>query len=741
MKEDLFVLTPNGYERVDLNEPSGIQLNYKSNLFGDLSKIECSHTYTFKLPMTINNRRIFDFAEDIRHQSSMIRRRLTASYFQNGVNLFQNANLYVDSVGTSYNAVMTWDVIGGMNSLKENDISLRELPNNNDETFFGSVEMTTEGESFSNTELVLHPLYNCGLPYFKWKMPYYDTSQGRSPSRYTSFSAYPMPVVPVYKILQIINDHFGTKFKLGSSIGIGDAKNFDGKRAVVEKGVLPLVSTELNYEERYKRRCYLSGMTFTYVNSTIKEENELHINDVISFNQIVCGTPADYLEIGKLRLSKHDVAGTVYDKVGLQPKVKNMSVEIDGCLVVAFTDFLQGRTNSSDETPALTIYQRQQVWKDNGPGYRSSTHLYYEWVELDSIEGESIGSSNGYTLYEFNFSLENGGNRLSCENLKERGGSLLFVFSHRIRHIVSIQKDIEVFLKNSNNCISSHSMDVISNLPDIGCLNFVKSLFYMMGAFPFVNSSQEIIPRFYVELQDNLNSGNVLDWSDKLPGAASDMPSEIKFATSDFAQSNYYLMKSDNMDSEYDPENIDDDVYAPALGCMTVENSTLEKSKTVIQLPFFAPYILNRKLPSYETGDTIKCWTLADDAPSNERNTVYNRLEFCNPEPSLGIITDRDIAQELNTGETIVKGQVMTMEIWNGFGSIQSNESYNYLQKIIRKPFVIKEYLLLNEFDLIDLDYSRPVYLDKYNSYFAIVSILRDGNGKCKCELLKIPKE
>ena len=64
MKEELYVMTPDGVARVDLNDPSGIQLNYKSNLFSDLSKITCSHSYTFKLPLTINNRRIFDNAED-----------------------------------------------------------------------------------------------------------------------------------------------------------------------------------------------------------------------------------------------------------------------------------------------------------------------------------------------------------------------------------------------------------------------------------------------------------------------------------------------------------------------------------------------------------------------------------------------------------------------------------------------------------------------------------------------------
>lgn len=751
MKEELHVLTPDGYERVDLNEPSGIQLNFKSNLFGDLSKVTCSHTYTFKLPMTIANRRVFDFAEDIRHQSNMIRKRLKASYTQNGVNLFSNANLYIESVGTSYNAVMTWDVIDGLTEIKDNDISLNKLPNNNDETHFGGVVATTEEESFSNTELVLHPLYNCGIPYYKWNLPYVGTgaSDGSggnhrtSKSRYTSFYAYPMPVVPVYRILQMINTHFGTKFNLGSSIGIGGAKNYDVKREVVEKGVLPLVGKDLNYDERIQRKCYLSGINYTYVNSTIKEENELMIHDVISFTQIVCGSPTDYMEPGNLRLAKHDASGTTYNKVGIQPKVKNMSVEIDGCLQVAFSDF---KTNTSvDEAPTLSVYQRQQVWKNDWNSGRSTYGTYYEWVELDSVDGEIVGASNNHRVFEFNFSMEYGGERLSCENLKAtsnsvmRGGSILFVFSHRLAHIFTMQKDIEVFLMNSDKCIESHSIDVISNLPDISCLNFVKSLFYMMGAFPYVNANREIIPRFYKELQDNLKSGKVLDWSTKLPGSISDMPSEIKFATSDFAQSNYYLMKSDNLDEEYDPEDVDDDVYEPGMGRLVVENSTLEIKKTVIQLPFFAPYSLNRKLPSYDTGNTIKCWTLADEVDSNERKTIYNRLEYCKPEPALGIISDRDITQELNTGEVDVKGQVMTMEIWNQFKDIETSESYAYLQQIIKKPFIIKENLRLNEFDLKDLDYTRPIYLDKYNSYFAIVTIQRDSKGKCTCELIKLP--
>ena len=83
----------------------------------------------------------------------------------------------------------------------------------------------------------------------------------------------------------------------------------------------------------------------------------------------------------------------------------------------------------------------------------------------------------------------------------------------------------------------------------------------------------------------------------------------------------------------------------------------------------------------------------------------------------------------------------MTMKIWNGFSFINTigSGSYDYLQQIIQRPFIIKEDMYLDEFDLMDIDYTKPIYLDKYNSYFAIVSIQRDSKGKCKCELIKLP--
>jgi hypothetical protein len=79
--------------------------------------------------------------------------------------------------------------------------------------------------------------------------------------------------------------------------------------------------------------------------------------------------------------------------------------------------------------------------------------------------------------------------------------------------------------------------------------------------------------------------------------------------------------------------------------------------------------------------------------------------------------------------------------VWNDFVKINSDPSYSYLSRIMENPIVITENLRLNEHDLRMLDYTVPVYLEKYGANFAIVSISRDSKGVCKCELIKLPEE
>ena len=203
MYEELYIIDNGKRLRIDLATPSGITLNFKSNIFGDLSKITCSYSYTFKLPLTANNRRVFDNADDIRCVSNKIRRRLKAEYIQNGIPLFKNANLYIESTESNFNAVMTWGVIDGFQTLKDDDMSIRKLDLSARPVFGPCNAKIAE---YRNTADFVKPLYNAGLMYISdngWK------------DQYNTYSVFPLPAIPVYRLIQLINSKYGTNFNLG----------------------------------------------------------------------------------------------------------------------------------------------------------------------------------------------------------------------------------------------------------------------------------------------------------------------------------------------------------------------------------------------------------------------------------------------------------------------------------------------------------------------------------------------
>lgn len=251
MYEELYIIDNGKRLRVDLSTPSGITLNFKSNIFGDLSKITCSYTYTFKLPLTANNRRVLDNADDVRCISNKIRRRLRAEYLQDGIPLFANANLYIESTDTCFNAVMTWGVISGFQTLKDDDISIRKLPLEA-KPIFGPCNAKID--EYSNTADYVQPLYNAGLTYISdsgWK------------DQYNTYSVFPLPAIPVYRLIQLINTQYGTKFKLGSEYSYGDTTE---NHKIISLGVIPCVNVDQQPEGETEKSvletnigCYMKG--------------------------------------------------------------------------------------------------------------------------------------------------------------------------------------------------------------------------------------------------------------------------------------------------------------------------------------------------------------------------------------------------------------------------------------------------------------------------------------------------
>lgn len=713
MVEELYVIHNGQRHRLDLNTPSGISLNFKSNIFGDLSKITCSYSYSFKLPLTANNRRVLDNAEDVRHTSSVLRKRLEAEFVQNGIPLFSKANLYIDVIDTTYNAVLTWGCVDGLQTLKDNDCSIRKLPLYAEPVFGPASDRMSE---WKNSLDFAKPRYNAGLPYV--------TKEGWT-DRYNTRSFFPTPVVPVFRLIQLINKTFGTAFNFGTQFSYGETS---ANHSIIDFGVLPCVtalqSEEMKERNKYKSHLgsFLGGRFYEIDHVLLGPTNDTCASPILSITRDIASGKSLSLKVTSQTKVQFSVRGRISMRLSCDWKV----VDQQRSWITSTAMLIEAKNGQENKfkkiVPKLHVY-----------GYANG-------------KSESLASVEGFfddedMCWYFDFDPDYGSSPLEinasdgCEvflALDTEDAPDLQMHNNTIWRMVTFipSKTPEgiSYDKQEDNA-GSYEIDLRSNLPDISCMTLVKSLYYMLGAFPVVSNNDEIIPCYYTDIKKNLDNALIVDWSSKVINGFASLPSKTSFQVNGFAQRNYFLMKNDSLESTSSSDEAD--VYADGKGVIPVENMLLEKSKTIVQLPFNAPYIKNNKDPFRDTGSTFKFWYC--------ENQEFKVKEG---KPCFGVIVPMVQKTTNSSGELVPTGEVFqSMEVWNSFANIESDPSYAYLQKIMQNPVIITENMRLNEFDLSSLDYTVPVYLDKYGAYFAIVSIIRDSKGICKCELLKLPQE
>lgn len=738
MTEELYIIKGVNKYRLDLNSPSGITLKFQSNIFGDVSKITASYSYTFKLPMTTNNRRLLDIAEDVRHKSSTTRTKLQAEFHQDGVPIFRGGNLYVSRVQKEYQCVMTWDIAEGFANLKENDCSLNELPDNGDKVRYGGAtknNLPLIGE-FDNTANALNPWYGCGGKNW-WEVTNLPAGYGTQP----------LPVVPVYRLISMINQAFGTRFKLGDAFDSSQFSTTTGefpilRNDIINRGVIHLCSIDIDESDLEKEiatirisraitNCYRNGddyecWAFKGIDTEDLSVYDLIIVDITNGQEELLRGNNDFLSVQSYSFYSQWVVSA--DNIHL-----GKFFELDGFVVASFKNVknvdYQPPEYALYSVPKMTLYAVNFERDKDDP-----TTGKFVGESIASIEGTPyMDATSAGEWFIFDFREAEGKSRLKVESIAGSSNPFFFAFDYKVENINGSMQAIPIYNENTNVGNGGYDIPIVPNLPDVSCLTFIKSLFYMLGAFPTTNKSGEIVPIYFNDLKIAIENNEVLDWSSKVLGGDNAIADNVDFSVSGFGKNNYYLMKSDSLE---DKDKEKDDVYADGIGCITVESDVIDAKKTIIQLPYNAPYILNKKKPRMATGDTFKCW----EVNSN------NEVTFKEPQPCFGMIVGRpervykgsgdinDVANYNPTGRWLEY-----MEAWNGFKDLQNNPSYAYLQEIMSTPIVITEEIRLTNLDLMNLDYSKPVYLNKYNAFFAIVSVQRDSKGKCKVELIKLP--
>lgn len=117
---------------VDMDDDTKVTLNYKSNIFTDLSKIVSNNSYTIKLPNTVHNQCVIDHADLPTRVTEFPRIRHAARYIRNGVEVINKANAVLMSVTSTFDVALSWGNATAFNSLVQDGKSLDELADKNE---------------------------------------------------------------------------------------------------------------------------------------------------------------------------------------------------------------------------------------------------------------------------------------------------------------------------------------------------------------------------------------------------------------------------------------------------------------------------------------------------------------------------------------------------------------------------------------------------------------------------------
>ena len=259
-----------------------------------------------------------------------------------------------------------------------------------------------------------------------------------------------------------------------------------------------------------------------------------------------------------------------------------------------------------------------------------------------------------------------------------------------------IKSYIKIFSEDVQSVSYNQYYPIGSNLPDISVVDFIKQICWLFGLFA-IKSDTGVSFISVNKIIDNRDKA--VDWSKKLvpTGWAA---KETSYTFGDFAQKNYFRYEEN--------ENA-----KSAEGYMVVQNKTLDYEKDLVKLPYTA---------GGDNGDmrAVPYFKWSDDGTTVELEDCGDRIM------QLVISFDSQGKEDARLDFSDLK-----------FQNRVSRFGLSSYQDLIKSPFVIKDTFRLTEIDLKNLDYTIPVYIERYAAFFAIISIKSQGDYS-ECELLKL---
>jgi hypothetical protein len=617
MRNDLLFIDG---ELVDLDDSTKITLNYKSNLFTDLSKIVSNNSYTIKLPKTVRNQRIIKHSDLPACITDYPRKFHSARYFRNGVEIIPNGKAVFMSGSDSFEIALTWGNISLLSGIVEGDKTLNDLKDSYPEYHIiwkRNISNYQVVDSFIMSDM------NMGIRN-------YDTKN------------YIHPCVRAGWILERISRDSGINFLFPANI-------IDN---LISKLLVPMLTKKGKGED---------------------DNNQFGITGVYDNGQL----DGYVLTVLIQKYYKNDYLEIVGSRDGLYAGVKilknNTKIHIRGRM---FFDF----TGSTMPNPRFVAYKVVDGAAE-------------EVFSVSYIDLENKGSQTWFVSFEYD----------DYTTVLSAGDVIYFAFADTgfftnnwgittfVVGLLAFTEETSVF----EDGVSDGYFPIISNLPSVKQIDFLKALASMSGTFAVVKDKATIQ---FVSMDEVIsNKSKALNWTRKVIASyPENKPKTISFSLDGFAQKNMYKWKED------------DSVSGSYDGYIYVDDETIEVSKDSVTLPLAATEMRVDKayIPLYEYGD----------------NDEVGKL---------GKVEPRILLEMNNNGKS--------KATFNGLGwSTLLDRNYQSYKKVVRNPVIITERISISDIDLKELDVKVPVYLGQYGRYYALISVKSEDTGVCECKLLQL---
>lgn len=666
---------------VDIDDNTKITLNITSNLFRDVSKIQCNVTYTIKLPKTVRNQRILGHSDMVKGGDTYPYRLHSARYLRNGVEIIKNGSAaLLSTTDNSFEVSIVWGLFPAFSKLLANGLTLNQLESDAKILYEDSVNIAewatalSDGYFYAGLDVWVH---NDTVDY-SWRnsrnIENVDggrrTSSGRESSGSgsrggyignsrigTAKVAYLHPSVKVSWLLGLIKSQTGVEFRW-----TGEAKEF------IDTLIIPLIQKKANamtYEGSFAANLKAqNGAGFVTVNVTtgmnvFKESagTEGQMLTVLANANMVFDISAEV---------SFDVTG-IYNNYGKAFTHENpyivMKVQRGG----STTDYLIGDSRggvlSYDSLVSVGFIIREKL-----TGYGA-----VELMAGDKITFELVGAYRNTVLY---------------------GGT------------------ISTFIADNGDEVPSGGyFPIAANLPEIKVIDFVKFLMAITGTFPvqrYADGVVQLIP--LSEIWKNIDQAK--DWTRKVIAPnEQNTPMQMTFKMSDYAQHNYYKWKSD----EKVKGNYNGDLY--------IENETLDIEKTIFEFPFAATD--GNNVPMYESKNgTAGSGTFVSHSSSGSSESTDNAPSHSACEPRILRMYEDDNGKAQGVFDINMRDVI--------------SSKYDDMVRTLQLMKIVKESIRVSDIELLTFDETVPVYLAQYGSYFAVTEIKAEDDGMAEVTMLQL---